>query len=62
LGGALMTLGGALFSAFTGAILTVDRGLLPLVLSIILASVLALLAAIYTIRIEKQIAAKEAVI
>lgn len=62
LGGALMTLGGALFSALTGALLTEERGLLPLVLCIILASVLALVAAIYTIHIEKQIAAADAVI
>lgn len=54
LGGALMTLGGAAFSALSGAMLTASSGPLPLVLCIILASVLALVAALYAIRIEKQ--------
>ena len=54
LGGALMTLGGAAFSALSGAMLTASSGPLPLVLCIILASVLALIAALYAIRIEKQ--------
>ncbi len=54
LGGALMTLGGAAFSALSGAMLTASSGPLPLVLCIILASVLALFAALYAIRIEKQ--------
>ena len=54
LGGALMTLGGATFSALSGALLTASSGPLPLVLCILLAAILALLAALYTIRIEKQ--------
>ncbi len=56
LGGALMTLGGAAFSTLSGVMLTTSSGPLPLVLCIILASVLALICAIYTIRIEKQMA------
>lgn len=56
LGGALMTMGGAGFSALSGAILTASGGPLPLVLCIVLASLLALITALYTIRIEKQIA------
>ena len=54
LGGALMTLGGATFSALSGALLTTSSGPLPLVLCILLAAVLAMIAALYTIRIEKQ--------
>ncbi len=54
LGGALMTLGGAIFSALSGAALTATSGPLPLVLCIILASFLALICAIITIRIEAQ--------
>ena len=54
LGGSLMTMGGAAFSALSGAMLTTSSGPLPLVLCIILASVLALTAALYAIRIEKQ--------
>lgn len=57
LGGALMTVGGAAFSALVGALLTVNSGPLPLVLCIILASVSGLCAALYTIRIEKQVLA-----
>jgi DHA1 family bicyclomycin/chloramphenicol resistance-like MFS transporter len=54
LGGALMTIGGAAFSTLSGALLTPHSGPLPLILCIILAAVLALLAALYTFRIEKQ--------
>jgi MFS transporter, DHA1 family, multidrug resistance protein len=56
LGGALMTMGGASFSALSGVLLTAESGPLPLVLSIILASILALTAGLFAIRIEKQIA------
>ena len=55
LGGALMTMGGAAFSTLSGAMLSASSGPLPLVLCIILASVLALTAALYAIHIEKQI-------
>jgi len=54
LGGALMTLGGAIFSTLSGAALTTASSPLPLVLCIILASSLALICAIITIRIEAQ--------
>ncbi|MEK6205112.1 MAG: MFS transporter, partial [Amylibacter sp.] len=56
LGGALMTLGGAAFSTLSGVLLSTASGPLPLVLCIILASILALIFALYTIRIEKQLA------
>ncbi len=54
LGGALITMGGAAFSTLSGAMLTASSGPLPLVLCIMLASVLALTAALYAIHIEKQ--------
>lgn len=54
LGGALMTLGGAAFSTLSGMLLTASSGPAPLILCIILAAVLALICALYTIRIEKQ--------
>lgn len=55
LGGAVLTLGGAAFSATAGFLLTETSGALPLVLCIILASFCALLLAIYTIRVERQV-------
>ncbi len=54
LGGALMTLGGAVFSALAGSMLTATSGILPLIGCIILSGFLGLIAALYAIRIERQ--------
>lgn len=56
LGGTLMTLGGVAFSTLSAATLIGAINPLPLVLCIILASVFALICALFTIRIEKQLA------
>lgn len=55
LGGAVLTLGGAAFSAIAGFLLTETSGALPLVLCIIVASSLALLLSVFTIRVERQV-------
>ncbi len=55
LGGAVLTLGGAAFSAMAGFLLTETSGALPLVICIIASSFCSLLLAIYTIRVERQV-------
>lgn len=55
LGGAVLTLGGAAFSAMAGFLLTETSGALPLVLCIITASTCALLLSCYTIHVERQV-------
>lgn len=55
LGGAVLTFGGAAFSAAAAFLLTETSGALPLVLCIVLASACALLLALYTIRVERMV-------
>ena len=55
LGGAILTLGGAIFSGVAGFLLTKESGALPLVLCFIVASSASLLVAFYTIRVERQV-------
>ena len=59
LGGGVLTLGGAAFSAAAGFLLTETSGALPLVLCIIVASSCALLLALFTIRVERQVRSEE---
>ncbi|MGB1310691.1 MAG: multidrug effflux MFS transporter [Leucothrix sp.] len=58
LGGAVLTFGGAAFSAIAGFLLTETSGAAPLVICIVLASSCALLLTFYTIRIERQVKAE----
>jgi len=55
LGGTLMTLGGVGFTVLTSAALSAGDSAYPLALCIMLASTLALIAAFYTVGIEKQL-------
>ena len=55
LGGGILTLGGAAFSATAGFLLTETSGAMPLVICIIIASTCALLVALFTIRVERQV-------
>ena len=55
LGGAVLTLGGASFSAAAAFFLTETSGALPLVLCIVLASSCALLLTVYTINVERKV-------
>jgi DHA1 family bicyclomycin/chloramphenicol resistance-like MFS transporter len=55
LSGALMTLGGACLSALAGFLLTEESGTYPLIYCILGASLLCVLATLYTIMIEKQV-------
>jgi DHA1 family bicyclomycin/chloramphenicol resistance-like MFS transporter len=59
LGGAVLTFGGAAFSAAAAFFLTEDSGALPLILCIVIASTCSLLLAIYTIRVEKRVRGSE---
>jgi len=55
LGGALMTFGGAVLSAMAGFFLTETSGAYPLIYCILGSSALCLVAAVYTISVEKQV-------
>ena len=55
LGGAIMVGGGAALSALAGVMLTGGNGAYPLLWIMLVASILAVLAILYTIRREKQI-------
>lgn len=55
LGGAILTFGGAAFSATAGFLLTETSGALPLVLCIVVASASALSLALFTVRVERQV-------
>lgn len=57
LGGAILTFGGAAFSAMAGFLLTETSGALPLVLCIVVASASALILALFTVRVERQVRA-----
>jgi DHA1 family bicyclomycin/chloramphenicol resistance-like MFS transporter len=57
LGGAILTFGGAAFSATAGFLLTETSGALPLVLCIVVASACALSVALFTVRVERQVRA-----
>jgi len=59
LGGAILTFGGAAFSAIAGFLLTETSGALPLVLCIVVASACALSVALFTVRVERQVRAEE---
>lgn len=59
LGGAVLMLGGAAFSAVAGFLLTEMSGAWPLVLCIIVTSFCALLLALFTIRVERQVRREE---
>ena len=59
LGGAILTFGGAAFSATAGFLLTETSGALPLVLCIVVASACALSVALFTVRVERQVRAEE---
>jgi DHA1 family bicyclomycin/chloramphenicol resistance-like MFS transporter len=54
LGGALMTLTGAAISAIVASLLSVERGIYPLLLCIIAAALLALVCALYATLLERQ--------
>ncbi len=54
LGGALMTLSGAAISAIVASLLTVERGIFPLLSCIVAASLLALACALYAAHLERQ--------
>ena len=58
LGGAMMLGGGAALSAFAGVVLTPGSGAAPLIWLMTLTSVLALVAIIYTIRRDRQLAGR----
>ena len=55
LGGAVLTLGGAAFSATAGFLLMESATALPLVLCIVFASSISLLLAFYTVSVEREI-------
>lgn len=55
LGGALMTMGGALLSALTGFVLTETSGPTPLILCIVICAICSLIAASFTARIEQEV-------
>lgn len=57
LGGALMTLGGAAMSAGVVPFLSVEAGATPLILFILASALLGLVATLYTLTIERQVAA-----
>ena len=58
LGGAMMLGGGAALSALAGVVLTPGSGAAPLIWLMTLTSVLALVAIIYTIRRDRQLAGR----
>ncbi len=58
LGGSLMTFGGAALSALSGFLLTETSGAYPLIYCILGSSLLCLLAALYTIGVEKKVRAQ----
>ena len=55
LGGALMTMGGAGLTALSGSLLNENSGLFPLIFCILGTSAIALMASLYTIRVERQV-------
>ncbi|MCP5072142.1 MAG: multidrug effflux MFS transporter [Rhodobacteraceae bacterium] len=59
LGGALLTLGGAAISALVASILTVERGVYPLLFCILICSAGALVFTLYASRIEREVRAPE---
>lgn len=58
LGGAIMIGGGAALSAVTGALLGPETGAWPLIFMMLASSAMSVLAALYTNRIEKEVAAE----
>jgi DHA1 family bicyclomycin/chloramphenicol resistance-like MFS transporter len=56
LGGAIMVGGGAALSALAGVMLTGGNGAYPLIFIMLVASILAVLSILYTIRRERQVA------